>query len=103
MSYAVVDESCVSRQHRRPRPGPPIPGSVRGRPEQPSERPTQQMELRIEIISVTAGTHQSLDARNLERIWINRGSGVRFLEIFRELWHVTSCILCNYIVDNWRN
>ena len=39
-----------------------------------------------------------------EQIWTNRGSGVRFLETFRELWHVTSCILCNYnIIDNWRN
>ena len=72
MSYAVVDESRVSRQHRRPRPGgPPIPGSVRsrGRPEQPPERPTQQMEPRTEAISATAGTHQSLDARraNLDK------------------------------------
>ena len=55
----------MSRQHRRPRPGPPIPGSVRsrGRPEQPSERPTQQIEPRIETSSTTPATRQSPDAR----------------------------------------
>ena len=57
-TYAVVDESRVARQQRRPRPQV---GAVR--PEQPAERHIQQIQPRIEPVSTTAATHQSSDTR----------------------------------------
>ena len=58
-TYAVVDETRVARQHRRPRPQV---GAAR--PQQPTaERHIQQIQPRIEGVLTAATTRQSSDTR----------------------------------------